>query len=521
MEEMVGRLDDLPEGAMREVSVGGKKVLLLKSDGAVRAYGARCPHYDAHLAEGLLHDGRIVCPLHQSTFQADTGDLLEPPALSGLPQFTVRVEGGEIWVEIPDKPPRVRTMPMASRDGSDEHTFAVVGGGAAGAAAVEALRQHGFTGRILLISREDRWPYDRPNLSKDYLAGKAGADWLPLRSDSFYEKHGIERLCGQVASFDALSRRIVFDDGSDLTPDAVLLAPGGVPRAIDVPGAGLPQVFTLRSWTDCDRIIAAVEGAARAVVVGAGFIGMEAAASLRERGLEVAVVLPEEVPLAKQLGPDAGRMLMTLHEEHGVHFRPGRTVREFAGDDRLVGVALDDGSRLDADLAIVGVGVQLATDFIGNVTPNDDGSLDVDDQLRVNPQGVWAAGDVARFPEAHVGGRARIEHWRLAEQHGRTAAASMAGVGTPFTAVPFFWTQQYDLQVSYAGVAGAWDESFVTGDAAARDFVTFFVRDGGLIAAAGTRGREIDVFSELMRLGRLPDPGSLRGREQSDLARLL
>ena len=521
MEEMVGRLDDLPEGVMREVSVGGKKVLLLKSGGAVQAFGARCPHYGAPLAEGLLHDGRLICPWHQSTFQAETGDLLEPPALSGLPHFTVRIDGSDIWVELPDKPPRQRTMPMVSRDEADDRTFAVIGGGAAGAAAVEGLREDGFTGRVVLISREDRWPYDRPNLSKDYLAGKAGADWLPLRSETFYEHHGIERLYGEVDSFDAQTRRIVFDDGTDLTPDAVLLAPGGVPRTLDVPGVGLPQVFTLRSWHDCDHIIAAVDGASRAVVVGAGFIGMETAASLRERGLEVTVVLPEDAPLTKQLGPDAGRMLVTLHEEHGVRFLPGRTVTDFVGDERLVGVALDDASRLDADLAIVGIGVGLATGFVGNVTPNADGSLDVDDQLRVNPQGVWAAGDIARYPEAHVGGRARIEHWRLAEQHGRAAAASMAGKGVPFTGVPFFWTQQYDLQVSYAGVAGAWDESFVTGDVAARDFVTFFVRDGGLIAAAGTRGREIDAFTELMRLGRLPDPGSLHGREHSDLTRLL
>ncbi len=265
MEQSVCRVAELPPGTMREVKVGGKRVLLVNSDGAVRAYGAACTHYDGPLAEGVLHDGRIVCPWHQGTFDARSGDLLEPPPMSALPHFAVRVEGDEILVDRPDDAPSRRTMPMATPDfEADGRTFAVVGGGAAGAAAVEALRQQGYLGRIVLVSREDRRPYDRPNLSKDYLAGTASADWLPLRSAKFYEQHGVELLNEGVMSFDAMTRRLVFDGGDELTPDAVLLAPGATPRRLDCPGGDLPGVFTLRSWEDCDRIIATAGATAQA-----------------------------------------------------------------------------------------------------------------------------------------------------------------------------------------------------------------------------------------------------------------
>ena len=517
MEHTVARLTDLPAGALREVDAGGTKVLLIGGADGVRAFGARCPHYDGPLAEGLLHDGRLICPWHGGTFDAHTGDLLEPPPLAGLAPLTVRVADGDVVVDVPDKPARQRTMPMAERDASDERLFALVGGGAAGGAAAEALRQHGFAGRIVLISREDRGPYDRPNLSKDYLAGSAGADWLPLRPASFYERHAIELRHATVTRLDLDSRRIELGDGDALTPDAVLIATGGLPRALAAPGSDLPGVFTLRSWSDCDAIMAALEGAAAAVVVGASFIGMEAAASLRERGLEVTLVAPDAAPLATQLGAELGGYLQKRHEQHGVRFRLGRTVARVDGDDRVRAVELDDGSRLAADLVVVGIGVAPATAFLAGADLNDDGSLDVDDELRVNDHGVWAAGDVARYPEAHVGGRVRIEHWRLAEQLGRAAAASMAGHGRPFAAVPGFWTQQFGLRVAYAGVGRDWDETIVVGDIGRGDFTIVYAHGDRLVAAAGTRDLDLAAFSELMRLGRLPRRAELRGGADAGL----
>jgi NADPH-dependent 2,4-dienoyl-CoA reductase/sulfur reductase-like enzyme/nitrite reductase/ring-hydroxylating ferredoxin subunit len=522
MEDKVARVDELADDELREVEVGGKKVLLLRSDGVVRAFGARCPHYDAPLAQGLLHDGRLVCPWHGGAFDARTGDLLEPPPLSGLAPLAVRIDDdGDVVVDRPDDAPRQRTMPMADRDPGDERTFVVVGGGAAGGAAVEALRQHGFAGRVVLISREDRRPYDRPNLSKDYLAGTAGADWLPLRPASFYERHAIELRHAAVTRLDVASRRLELDDGTELTPDALLIATGGLPRRLEAPGAELGGVFTLRSWSDCDAIIAALDGAASTVVVGASFIAMETAAALRERGLRVTVVAPDPVPLAAQLGPEVGAFLQARHEHHGVRFCLGHTVARFDGDDRVRAVELDDGSRLDADLVVAGVGVAPATGFVANAEINEDGSLDVDDELRVNHHGVWAAGDVARYPEPHVGGRARVEHWRLAEQHGRAAAASMAGHGAPFGAVPGFWTQQFGLRVAYVGVGRGWDATIVAGDLAGGDFTIVYTRGDELVAAAGTRDLDLAAFSELMRRGRLPRRGKLRGGLDSGLVRLL
>jgi NADPH-dependent 2,4-dienoyl-CoA reductase/sulfur reductase-like enzyme/nitrite reductase/ring-hydroxylating ferredoxin subunit len=511
MEHRVTGAGELPEGRLLEGDAGGKKVLLLRQDGVLRAYGARCPHYDAPLAHGLLHDGRLVCPWHQGTFDAVTGDLLEPPPLAGLTPLAVHVdERGDVLVDRPDNAPRQRTMPMAARADDDPRTFCVIGGGAAGAAAVEALRQHGYTGRIVLVDREGRRPYDRPNLSKDYLAGTAGADWLPLRPASFYERHGIELLAAEARRLDAVSRRLELDDGTVLTPDAVLVASGGVARTLAIDGADLPGVHTLRSWSDCDALVASLEGAAQAVVVGASFIAMEGAASLRERGLEVTVVAPDEVPLERQLGAGIGGFLQRRHEEHGVRFLLGRTVARIGGGERVREVVLDDGSRLTADVVLVGIGVRPATDFVANATVNADGSFDVDAELRLSDSGVWAAGDVARYPESHVGDRVRIEHWRLAEQLGRAAAASMTGHGAPFTAVPAFWTQQFGLRLAFVGVAGAWDDTVVLGDLPGGDFTVTFTRGDRLMAAAGTRDLDLAAFVELMRTGGLPAADELR-----------
>ena len=553
MEAKVARADDLRDGELREVEVGGKKCLLVACDGELRAFGARCTHYDGPLARGLLHDGRLVCPWHQGTFDARTGDLLEPPPLSGLTRFDVRVEAGDVYIERPNDAPRQRTMPMAGRTPSDERTFVVVGGGAAGAAAVEGLRQHGFGGRTVLVVREGRRPYDRPNLSKDYLAGSATADWLPLRPASFYEKHAIELLEAEVTSLDATSRRLELAGAPAMTPDAVLVCTGGTPRRLGAPGADLPGVFTLRSWSDCDAIIVAAQAAsggatssalgsapsssaaggaqgaergtgrsaAQAVVVGASFIAMETAAGLRARGLEVTVVAPDTTPLEAQLGPQVGAFLQARHEEHGVSFRLGRTIARFDGDDKVRAAELDDGSRLAADIVVVGVGVEPATSFITNADLNDDRGLDVDAELRVNRHGVWAAGDIACYPEPHTGGRARIEHWRLAEQLGRAAAASMAGKGAPFAGVPAFWTEQFGLRIASVGVGRGWDDSFAVGDVAGADFTVFFARGDKLVAAVGTRDLDLAAFAELMRSDRLPRPGDLRGRDDAGLARLL
>ena len=521
MEERVASTSDLDDGQMTTVLVGGKKVLLGRVDGSFYATAARCPHWGGPLPEGTLHGPRLLCPLHKATFDVRSGDLLEPPSLDGIAAFRVRVAGDDVFVDRSEEPHRGRTMPMYACDPEqDPRVVALIGAGAAAAAASEALRQLFFIGRIVMIGPEEHWPYDRPNLSKDFLAGELEAKSLPLRSAEFYEEHTIERLVARVTELDVATRTLTLDDGSTMTPDAVLVASGARPRRLDVPGADLPGVFTLRSQEDAEALVIAAGGAERAVVIGASFIGMEAAASLVHRGLDVTVVGPQSTPFERILGADVGGVVQAHHIARGTHFALGHGVSRVVGDGAVRGVELGDGITLDADLVVVGIGVQPATEFVRGVELDPDGGLPVDEQLRVAP-GVWAAGDVARYREPHTDSDVRIEHWRLAEQHGRAAAADIAGRGEPFTGVPFFWTQHFDLELGYAGAGQGWDAVELIGDPDANDFTAFYSRGDRLVAACGTQRDEIGAFVELMREGRLPAPAELRGRIKAGLAERL
>lgn len=520
MEERAAAVTELADGQMMTVLVDGKKTLLARVDGRFYATAARCPHWGAPLADGLLHGPRLICPWHKSIFDVRGGGLLEPPALDGIRAFRVRVDGDDVYVDreaAPEEAPAVRPAPTGAGDG---RTFAVVGGGAAGAAAVETLRDEGFGGRIVMISAEDRWPYDRPNLSKDFLTGDLEAKWLPLRSPAFYEQRGIERLRARVRELDVTTRTLRLDDGQTLVPDAVLIASGARPRRLDVPGVDLDGILTLRSWDDAEALVAAAKGAQRAVMIGASFIGMEVAAALVKGGLEVTVVGVETVPFERVLGAAVGEVVQTVHQERGTRFALGRGVAFFGGDGRVRAVQLDNGTLLETDLVVIGAGVEPVTDFVRGVERDRDGGLTVDQQLRLAP-GVWAAGDVARYREPHTGRDVRIEHWRLAEQHGRAAARSMAGRDAPFTGVPFFWTQQFDLRIGYAGAGQGWEDLIVVGDLAAHDFTAFYAAGEQVLAACGTQDDELAAFLELMELGAVPAASELRGRRAADLRRVL
>ncbi|HEY3324685.1 MAG TPA: FAD-dependent oxidoreductase [Planctomycetota bacterium] len=520
MEQRVASIHDLQDGQMKQVKVGELPLLLARVGGEYYAVSARCPHYGGPLAEGALHQCRVTCPWHHSVFDLGTGNLLEPPALDAIARFDVRVDGEGVFVTVPEGATGKREMPMCARAAADARLFAIIGGGAAASTAVETLRQEGFAGRIVMISAEDRLPYDRPNCSKDYLAGTAKAEWMALRSESFYEQHGIERFHKRVISLDVPARKIVFEDGSNLSPDAILVATGGRARQLNVPGSQLPGVYTLRSWDDTDALIGAIQSATNIAVIGGSFIAMEVAASLQHRGAHVTVVAPERVPFERTLGAQIGTVFLHLHEQHGVEFRLGHSVRRFSGTPHLNAVELDDGSMLKADVAVVGAGVTLATEFISGIQLNQDGSLDVDEHLLV-ADGVYAAGDIARYPDPYGAGRVRIEHWRLAQQHGRAAAKAMAGHGEPFTGVPFFWTRQYELSLGYVGHATQWDETIACGDLGQNDFTVFYVKDGRLLAAAGTQDAELAAFSELMRTGQLPAPDYVRNKSAAELMKLL
>lgn len=512
MEAIVARVADLQDGEMKEVQVGETKVLLTRLKGKFHTVGSVCTHYGGPLAEGVLSGERVYCPWHQSVFNALSGDLEEPPGFDAVPRFEVRLEGDQVVVAVPDEQVERRTPAMCKCDSrADGRTFVILGAGGAGQAAAETLRQVGFKGKILLITREQALPYDRPLLSKGYLSGEAGAEGLPWRAPEFYRDHDIEVQLGrEIDRVEAGAQTIKFADGATLNYDAALVATGGVALPLAAPGADLANVFTLRSSVDADKIIAAAGRAKTALAVGASFIGMETAASLTKRGLKVTVVAPGAVPIHRILGPEIGRVLQKVHEANGVKFVMGARVASLEGAGRVQTVVLDNGKKIPADLVIAGVGVKPATNFLQGIKLNLDGSVPVNKYLQAAP-GLYAAGDVARFPDWRTGEAIRIEHWRLALQHGRTAARNMAGQPTEFAGVPFFWSDQFDVIVQYVGYAASWDEIIFHGKPEDHDFMGFYVKDGQVRAAAAmNRDRQVGALAELLRLRRAPTPAELR-----------
>jgi NADPH-dependent 2,4-dienoyl-CoA reductase/sulfur reductase-like enzyme/nitrite reductase/ring-hydroxylating ferredoxin subunit len=521
-EHKAARLSDLRDGQMTAVTVEDTKILLARVGNEVHAVNAVCTHYGGPLHEGSLSGRCVTCPWHMARFDVSTGDVLDPPALDGLRRFDVRVEGDEIFVRLPAEVSGERTMPMTGRDtDQDTRIFAIIGAGAAGLAAAETLRQEGFAGRIILISRDPHAPYDRPALSKAYFAGAKQDDDLPLRSRSFLGEHGIERWERTAESIDLASRTILLDGDEQLRPDGVLVATGGRPRRLHVANAHLNNIFTLRTWDDAHAMRAAAADAEHVVIIGSGFIGMELAASLAEFDeTSVTVVSRDDVPLEDALGGEIGGVMQRLHERNGTRFRFRRKVARFEGDDWVQQVVLDDDSTLDADMVVLAIGVDPATGLIAHGPRNTDGSLDVDEQLRF-AEGFWAAGDIARFYLPCIGQRVRIEHWRTAQQMGRAAARSMLGRDDPFDPVPFFWTRQFGTSFGYVGHADDYDDVILEGAPDDLDFMAFYVLDDQVCAAAGTRSQQLLAFAELMRLGRVPAASDLRGAFAADLAPLL
>jgi NADPH-dependent 2,4-dienoyl-CoA reductase/sulfur reductase-like enzyme/nitrite reductase/ring-hydroxylating ferredoxin subunit len=496
----VAALKAVEQGGMKQVEVDGEKILLLRDGDAVRAVGATCPHAGGPLVQGVRNGGRIICPWHKAAFCIRTGAVQDPPALDALPCYDVRVEAGRILLTPAPAPAPAPAAPPAVSDG---RCFVIVGAGGAGAMAAQTLREEGFKGRVVMLDPANRVPYDRTVLSKYALSGQKGAEKSPLQTQCFYREHRIERRTAEVSRIDAQARRITCADGTVMDYDAALLATGAAPVMPSLPGAGLDHVYTLRSRADADAIVAQAERSTCAVVLGASFIGMEVAASLRERGLDVTVVGKEAAPFAKQLGEQVGRAFVGLHEGHGVAFRLGRGVASLEGNGQVSGVVLEGGERIAADLVVAGFGVKPATAYAEGLNRSDDGGLLVDAALRVSP-GLYAAGDIARFPHRGDGEPIRVEHWRVAEQHGRVAALNMLGRDARYDAVPFFWTIQYMKRLDYVGHAAAWDSTVLHGDLGKPEFLVYYVKDGRVAAAAGM-GRDQDTAALIELFARRRD----------------
>nr|HET7859358.1 FAD-dependent oxidoreductase [Caldimonas sp.] len=475
-------LSTLADGAMLRGRVDGEDAILLRRGDALYAIGAQCTHYHAELADGLLCGDVLHCPMHHARFDVRSGEALCAPALDPLPCWRVERAGEQAFVRE-----RVVAPPRSHRD-PQLADVVVVGGGAAGLAAADMLRREGYDGRITIVSADADAPVDRPNLSKDYLAGTAPADWMPLRGDDWYAERRIELLLNtRVAAIDPARREVRLEAGPPRRFDALLLATGADPVRLDVPGAAPGQVQTLRSFADGRAIAARAASARSALVIGASFIGLEVAASLRARGLDVHVVAPERLPMEKVLGEALGRFVHDLHAAHGVQFHLGATVARLGA----ASAALTDGSTVDADLIVSGVGVRPAVALAEQAGLAVDRGVSVDAYLQTSAPGIFAAGDIARWPDVHSGERIRVEHWALAERQGQVAALNILGRRRRFDATPFFWSQHYDVAIQYVGHAEGWDRIDVDGVPAERDCAVRYVKGGRTLAVA-TIGRDLE-----------------------------
>ena len=480
---------DVPEGGMRQVEADGVKVLLIRRGETVTAIGGVCPHAGGPLAEGVLDGGRVFCPWHKAAFCTRTGKLLDPPAVDDLPTYQVERRGEELWLD----PAPLAAAPLL-HPGADPRCFVVVGGGGAGAAAVRELRVAGFTGRLVLVEREDLLPYDRTLLSKYTLSGEEGGEKSPLQDAAFYRQNKIERRIGEVVALDPVAKTIRFATGDVLAYDAALLAPGSRPNPPKFAGAEDAGIFLLRNFHDAQRIVAAAQGTKRAVVIGASFIAMEAAAALTERGLAVTVIAPDAAPFEKQLGATIGNVFRRLHEQNSVTFRFGEKIaRVDAGS-----ITLETGETIKTDLIVAGLGVAPETGWLTNLPRDDHGGLLVDASLKVS-DGLYAAGDIASFPARGDGPPQRVEHWRVAQQHGSLAARAMLGEAVRYDSVPVFWTIQYMKRLDYVGHASGSDELVIRGDLEKPEFIAYYLQNGKVAAAAGfDRDQEIAAIIALM-----------------------
>jgi NADPH-dependent 2,4-dienoyl-CoA reductase/sulfur reductase-like enzyme/nitrite reductase/ring-hydroxylating ferredoxin subunit len=478
-------LAQVADNAMLLGHVGPEAVLLARRGEEVFAIGASCSHYHGPLNEGLLVGDTVRCPWHHACFSLRTGEPLRAPALDPVPCWRVERQGNMVYVREKREPSAVPApRPAAGAAGS----VVILGAGAAGNSAAETLRREDYAGHIVMLSADASVPCDRPNLSKDYLAGNAPEEWVPLRTLEFYREHGIElHLGARVTAIDRASRRLRLEDGAGYDYDKLLIATGADPVRLNLPGGDLPHVHYLRSLADSRAIIAQTATARRAVVIGASFIGLEVAAALRARKLEVHVVAPETIPMERVMGAEIGGLVRTIHEQHGVHFHLGTTV--IAIDPRSV--TLKTGEKLAADLVVVGVGVRPALGLAEKAGLEIDRGVVVDPYLGTSDPDIFAAGDIARWPDPHSGEKIRVEHWVVAQRQGQTAARNMMGRNEPFDAVPFFWSMHYDVSILYVGHAEKWDTVEIDGQVAEKDCRATYRRDGRALAVA-TIGRDLD-----------------------------
>jgi len=496
--EKSGRIETVPDQGMLLGHAFGEAILVARKGDQLFAIGASCTHYGGPLAKGLMVDCAVRCPWHHACFDLRTGEAIAAPALNDVACYKIEKRGEQFFVtgKADKKPAR---KPKAS-----PASVVIVGAGAAGNAAAEMLRREGYDGPVTLIGADEFLPYDRPNLSKDYLAGTAPEEWIPLRSADFYREQKIDTLIKtSVIAISPKTKQVTLSDNRSLDYGALLLATGTEPVRLEIPGDDLPHVCYLRTLSDSRRIIEKAKNAKRAVVIGASFIGLEVAASLRERKLEVAVVGKGSLPLEKILGRELGNLIRETHETRGVKFHLGRTPAVI--QDRQV--QLDDGTILDCDLVVVGIGVRPNTSLADAAEIATEDGILVNEFLETNVPGIFAAGDIARWPDPRAG-RIRVEHWVVAERQGQTVARNILGAREAFVIPPFFWSNHFDLHIRYVGHGSKDDRAVVSGDLKAKNAsVIFRARDK--VTAVASVGRDLENLKAEVALERGEEFGAL------------
>jgi NADPH-dependent 2,4-dienoyl-CoA reductase/sulfur reductase-like enzyme/nitrite reductase/ring-hydroxylating ferredoxin subunit len=484
-------LEDLADGRTLSGRVGDCPVLLSRFGSEFVAVSGACTHYGAALASGLVERETVRCPLHHACFDLRTGAPLHAPALDPLDRWQVEVHGGTVFVR--DKLEASVERREAAPTGIER--VLIIGGGAAGVACANELRRLGYAGAVTMLSADRDPPVDRPNLSKDYLAGTMPSEWLPLRSSQWYADNGVDlRLGVEATRIDAVRRHVHTASGEELPYDRLLIATGSEPNRLRAPGFDRSNVFTLRSLADAAAIAAQAKAGARAVVVGSSFIGLEAAAALRQRDVAVAIVAPEHVPFERAFGTEVGTWLKQLHERNDVRFHLGTVGQSFDGTR----MKLANGISIDADFVLVGIGVRPRVRLAESLAMPTDGGVPVDAYLETSEPCIFAAGDIAAFPDLVTGEPTRIEHWVTAERQGQVAAANMLGRRLRFEAVPFFWTEQYGTALRYVGHAPAWDEVRIDGDIDSGDFIARYFTEGEHRASAAV-GRDVAILEDEKR----------------------
>lgn len=479
---------EIPSDGSLAGRVGDEPVLLSRLDGQLFAVSGLCTHYGAALACGLMKDGTVRCPLHHSSFDLRTGRVLHAPALDDLDRWDVEVEGDRVFVRTKSTPSGRRRTKAATR----VEKVVIVGGGAAGLACANQLRKLGYDGSITMLSADEDPPCDRPNLSKDYLAGTAPEEWMPLRPASWYEQQSIDlRLGVEVSRVDANDRVVRCANGGELPYDRLLLATGSEPTRLNGHGFHHRDVLMLRSLDDARRLIERVGRGRHAVIVGSSFIGLEAASALRARGIDVNVVSIEHIPFEGTLGAEVGGFLKDLHERNGVRFHLGCAAAAYDGQH----LTIANGTRLRADYVLVGIGVRPRLDLARSAGLRVADGVVVDQFLETAIPGIYAAGDIAAFPDPLTSEPVRIEHWAVAQRQGEVAAANMLSHSQPFHSVPFFWTEQHGVAVRYVGRAGRWDDIRIEGDLRSGEAVIRYFANG-VHRATATVGRDLDSLED-------------------------